>query len=187
MPDARGRAERLRTAAVVAVLIAGGAASVATSAPERCPDAEDDQAVSGFYGPQENSYGRHWWPARGIVIHGLDVDDVEVDVPGCLAGTTEARVVVALRFGVDVDGPVPEADVRTFTVTDGEGRSWSPDELSSTARSSEDDVPVDPARVWLAFTLPVDVVPPVTLHLGALADGTTDSIPLDEPPEREDG
>ncbi len=177
---------RWRASAVVAALVVGAGATLATTpGPERCPDPPADGEVSAFYGPQEHEGGKGWTAGSwSFDVDGRTVPaHVSVYAPGCIAAAARAVTVAgALSFEGERIGAAPERALRTLTVSDGRGRVWEPVQVDSQewkAQEYEGGRAV-PARADLTFALPVDIAPPVTLHLGDLS-GDVSTVPLDEP------
>ncbi|ADG75742.1 hypothetical protein Cfla_2858 [Cellulomonas flavigena DSM 20109] len=181
------RPSRARSAAVAAVLLVGAGAAVATSPGlERCPEPTSDDRVSAFYGPQEYDDTGIWSATPSSFLGGgYEARSVWVHTRSCVsADDVDVPVHVELSFnGLDPE-PVPEDLLRTLTVSDGRGRTWSPQDVASygwrpPATKSRAG---DRASASLTFYLPVDVTPPVTLHLGDMS-GTVDRLSLDPPDE----
>ncbi|UZN02521.1 hypothetical protein [Cellulomonas sp. S1-8] len=186
MPMTRtGWRTRARTAAVAIVLLVGAGATLATTPPtEKCPDPPADGVISDFYGPQDYVGGMaRFATPSAFVVGGIDVVRVDVRAPGCLsADSTEASVGIFFRIGGEYMAAVPEETLRTLSVSDGRGRTWSPEEVDSRAwlpPRSQGGNP-EPAYARLEFLLPVDLVAPVTLHLGELRGETVEALSLDE-------
>ncbi|NYD85741.1 hypothetical protein [Cellulomonas oligotrophica] len=182
---------RWRHAAVALVLLTGAGATLATTPPlERCPDPPADGAVSDFYGPQEYETGlARVASPREFSLDGFPVVQTDVSGPACVtADDGSVTVRVDLRLDLDEPGPVPDEVLGTLTVRDGQGRSWSPAEVSARERlapRSEGGDPT-PSTATVTFALPVDVEPPVSLHLGGwggLDGAPLEELSLDEPTE----
>lgn len=174
---------RWRHAAVALVLLTGAGATLATTPPlERCPSPPADGAVSDFYGPQDYDVGLTRSAAPGhFSLDGSDVDQADVTWPSCVTAEDETvEVHVHLVLDVDEPGPVPDDVLGALTVRDGRGRTWSPGEVRAQERPaprSEGGDP-SPSTATITFALPVDVEPPVSLHLGGW--GSLDGAPLGE-------
>lgn len=176
---------RWRASAVVVALVVGTGATLATTpGPERCPDPPENGEVSAFYGPQEYE-GGHGWTAGSwsFNVDGRTVPaHVSVYAPGCIAADDpDVTVSVELSFEGERIGAAPERVLRTLTVSDGRGRVWEPAQVDSQEWKAQEYEGGDavPARANLTFALPVDIAPPVTLHLGDLS-GDVGAVPLDE-------
>ncbi|GIG41116.1 hypothetical protein [Cellulomonas phragmiteti] len=181
------RPSRLRSAAVAAVLLVGAVASVATSPGfERCPEPTSDGEVSAFYGPQEYD-DEQTWPATpsSFLGGGYGARYVWVRTPSCLsADDADVPVDVGLTFDGRDPEPVPEDLLRTLTVSDGRGRTWSVQGVASYGWRPSPVEGSDGYEAWasVTFLLPVDVPTPVTLHLGGMS-GAVDRLLLDPPGE----
>lgn len=179
---------RWRAAAVVVTLVVGAGATLATSpGPDDCPDPPAEREVSAFYGQQEHDDAvRRPAGSWTLTVDGREIPvQADVHTPACIsADDPDADVLVTLTFEGERIGAAPEDSLSTLTIRDGRGRVWHPGRVDSEAwRAQEhelDDTPV-PARAYLHFALPLDIEPPVTLHLGDLS-GDVASIPLDETP-----
>jgi hypothetical protein len=182
MPVQEHRARRWRAAAVAAVLVAGGAATVATTAPvERCPESASDVTVSAFYGDQEYDQSLMRWadPESGRTEE-IAVADVGVRLPSCVAsdGATTARVTVDMTYE-RTGGATAEDAAEAMRITAGDQSSWAPQEVHDhPAQAAHDGVPAQPASLALVFQLPIDIPGPVRLHLGGADD---DVLSLDPP------
>ncbi|GEK20189.1 hypothetical protein [Cellulomonas xylanilytica] len=179
------RRARLRPLAVAFVLVVGAGAAVATSpGTPACPDPPEAGVVGEFYGPQDRDSSMTRLASPSAFRAGrFGVWRTQVSAPGCL---TADDVTVPVRVSLELDerdpGPLPEAALRTFTVTDGQGRTWSPREVSTRERQPPSSEGGQPYRSYahLVFDLPLDVSTPVTLGLGDLGDAGTDTVSLDE-------
>lgn len=176
------RARRWRAAAVAAVLVAGGAATVATTAPvERCPESGSDVTVSAFYGDQEYDQSLMRWadPKSGRTEE-IAVADVGVRLPSCVAadGGSTARVTVDMRYEA-IGGATAEDAAEAMRIMAGDQSSWAPLEVyDDPAQAAHEGVPAQPASLALVFQLPLDIPGPVLLHLGGPED---DVLSLDPP------
>ena len=180
------RAPRLRSAAVVVVLLVGAGAAVATSPPvQRCPDPPSPGEVGEFYGPQEHDSGMYRRATPASFVGGAyAVAGVEVGVPGCLtADDVDVPVHVDLRIGGVSTEPVPDVVLRTLAVSDGRGRTWQPAEVTARGWVPPRSEGAPPAEGYasVTFLLPVDLASPVSLHLGDLSSPTLDRLSLDAP------
>ncbi|GAA3798492.1 hypothetical protein [Cellulomonas soli] len=183
--NAQGWPTRLRRAGVAVVLVVGAGAAIATTpAVAECPDPPPDGVVSDFYGQQDSD----WDMVRGtspseFAVSGYDIVQGQVSAPSCLTAD-DAGVPVAVDFmlGYDQLGPIPEETLRTLTVEDGLGRSWSPREVTTRERFPATSEGGEQSRSYarVQFQLPIDLVAPVSLHLGALGDATLSELSLDE-------
>ena len=185
--DPRPSRTRLRAAAVVIALVAGVAATVATTPPlEKCPSPPPDGVVSEFFGPQEYDEGiaRRATPSS-FVGGGYEVLRTDVHLPSCVtAAETTAPVSVWFDLGGEGTPAVPEATLRSLTITDGSGRSWSPSAVDSREWLPPYSEGGSPERAYasLQFDLPLGMTAPVTLHLGDLSGPDVDELSLDEQP-----
>lgn len=177
---------RLREVAVAVVLVVGAGATLATTAPpDECPSPPVDGDVSEFYGPQdyEGGMSRYAVPRTFLGAGGLDIDRAEVRADDCLtADTTDVSVTIHFQMRGEHVGAIPEETLRTLRVTDGRGRSWAPDWVDSreSMAQSSKEWGQYPALATIAFLLPIDLVSPVSLHLGDLQGPTVDVLSLDE-------
>ncbi|ASR55443.1 hypothetical protein [Cellulomonas sp. PSBB021] len=99
--DRAGR--RWRAAAVVATLLVGAGATLATTPPrEGCPHPPADGEVSAFYGPQEHEGGKGWTAGSwSFDVDGRTVPaHVSVYAPGCTAAD-DADVTVSVELGFE--------------------------------------------------------------------------------------
>lgn len=165
------------------MLVIGAGASLATTPPiEDCPAPPPAGAVGDFYGPQDVDWdlSRPADPTT-FVMSGYSVTSTQVHAPSCLtAADPSVPVRVGLGFAVGTPAPPVEA-LRTFTVTDARGRTWSPTEAQVYGPTPPGpDGEVRPEYAGLLFDLPVDATSPVLLHLGTLADESVSKVSLDE-------
>lgn len=140
--------------------------------------------MGDFYGQQDYDWGmvRGTSPSE-FTVSGYDVVQGQVSAPSCLtADDAGVPVSVDLSLAYDQIGPIPEEVLRTLTVEDGLGRSWSPQEVTTRERFPTASEGGEQSRSYarVRFELPIDVVAPVSLHLGALGDATLSELSLDE-------
>lgn len=184
MPAAQNLSRRV---AVAVALVAGCAASIATSpGPEECSQAASEAEVSDFYGPQDVDSGEvRWAEPKDVRAQGYVLEAVSVSVSGCVADSTPVPVYVRMDFAEDGTGGAPEDVFASFEVMDGAGRRWSDPEPSIHHPRPDEDGRLRASSVALVFELPLDVQTPVVLLLGDLADEDLDRLVLD--PGGEDG
>ncbi|MBT0993448.1 hypothetical protein KIN34_04005 [Cellulomonas sp. DKR-3] len=172
------RAGRWRAAAVAAVLVAGGVATVATTAPlERCPEPTSEVTASAFFGDQEydDPRARAADPSTGAVA-GFTVADAQVRVPSCVAASgSTAEVSVSMDYAAAGDAPSGPGDIEDvgagMRITDGDGLTWPARDVHAYPGSpAQDGRAAIPATLSVSFGLPVDIASPVVLHLGGPED-----------------
>ena len=115
---------------------------------------------------------------------GFAFDRTYVTAGDCLTAE-DVTIPVSVHFGLSGErvGAVPDETLRTLTVSDGLGRSWSPEEVHAREwlpPTSDGGHPY-PAYASVQFQLPVDLAYPVSLHLGQLRSSTLEELSLDEP------